>query len=423
MITGKNYIGNALQADGLNVFTTYNPLANEFNDFKIYEASETEVIEAVSLASEAFEIYKNTSDTERALFLKTIALEIEALGEDLLQLYCKESGLPLGRAEGERNRTCFQLRSFAAAVESGEWVQPIIDQSQPDRKPLPKADIRKCMMPLGPVAVFGASNFPLAYSTAGGDTASALAVGCTVVVKSHPMHAATGEMVASAVISAVKKCNMPNGVFSNLNSSSIAVGQQLVKHPLIKAVGFTGSVTGGRALFDAAAQRPEPIPVFAEMGSTNPVLLMPKALENKYDYWAKTYASSITLGTGQFCTNPGLLIGIKSDALEQFIQRLSEEILTIEPSCMLHPAIHEKFKLGSDTNSNQEGTSVRAAYAEQTAPNFAKQTILEVSGEAFLNNTQLHQEVFGPFSMVVTCADEQQLIAILNNLEGQLTGT
>src|SRR5690606_35906054 len=257
-----------------------------------------------------------------------------------------ESGLPEGRARGERGRTMGQLRAFADLLNEGSWVEATIDEAQLDRQPVPKPDIRKMLFPIGPVAVFGASNFPLAFSTAGGDTASALAAGCPVVVKSHPMHAATGELVASAILKAAEKSKMPNGVFSNLNSSGIAVGQDLVQHPDIKAVGFTGSIGGGTAIYKLASTREVPIPVSAEMGSVNPVVVLPSALKEKLEYWAKQYASSITNGTGQFCTNPGLILGVKSDSFNQFIERLGQEIAQITPTPMLHPNIFKAFEQG-----------------------------------------------------------------------------
>jgi len=288
---------------------------------------------------------------------------------------------------------------------------------------MPKSDIRKMMIPLGPVVVFGASNFPLAYSTAGGDTAAALASGCPVIVKSHPMHAGTGELVASAIVKAARKTGMPNGVFSNLNSSGIEVGSQLVKHSGVKAVGFTGSINGGRALYNLAAQREEPIPVFAEMGSVNPVIILPNALQNRNESLAKTYASSITLGAGQFCTNPGLLLGIKSDELSSFIQDLSKEIIEISPSCMLHPNIIEAYESNKEKILSQPELNVVADYDLDVQINYARQTITTVKGNTFLQNPTLHQEVFGPFSMVVECDDAVQLEAVISQLEGQLTGT
>ena len=326
MITGKNYIRNLLSSVGAINFKTFNPQTNLENEIVFSEASIIEIEKAVNLATEAFKTFKNISGVQKAEFLNEIAYQIEALGDELIQTYCSETGLPEGRAIGERGRTVFQLRSFANVVEEGSWVEASIDTADLNRQPIPKVDIRKMLVPLGPVVVFGASNFPLAYSTAGGDTAAALAAGCPVIVKSHPMHAGTGELVASAIIKAAEKTNMPNGVFSNLNSSGIEVGVSLVKHPKVKAVGFTGSIRGGRALYDMAGQRPEPIPVFAEMGSVNPVIILPNATKNKGEDWAKTYAGSITMGSGQFCTNPGLILGIKGEDLSNFIKNLSEEI-------------------------------------------------------------------------------------------------
>src|SRR5690606_19920256 len=329
MISGKNYIGNRLSAVGTKTFNTFNPQLHIDNEPIYTEATTEEINAAVTLASQAFKTFRNISGEQKAAFLNAIAAEIMALDSELIETYCSETGLPEGRAIGERGRTVGQLRAFAELVQEGSWVEASIDTAQPERKPMPKSDIRKMLVPLGPVVVFGASNFPLAYSTVGGDTAAALAAGCPVLVKSHPMHAGTGELVASAIIKADEKTGMPNGVFSNLNSSGIEVGTHLVSHPGVKAVGFTGSIRGGRALYDLAATREEPIPVFAEMGSINPVVMLPKALKHRGEALAKTYAGSITLGTGQFCTNPGLLLGIKGQALTQFIQNLSDEIVKI----------------------------------------------------------------------------------------------
>ena len=423
MITGKNYIGNQLSATGNKTFKTFNPLLNIENEWEITEASTNEVNQAAELASGAYKTYSKISGEKKTVFLRTIAEEIEALGDELLEVYSSESGLPNGRAMGERGRTLGQLRAFANHIEAGNWVDASIDTAQPDRQPLPKVDLRKMNVALGPVVVFGASNFPFAFSTAGGDTAAALAAGCPVIVKSHPMHAATGEMVSSAVIKAVEKTGMPNGVFSNLNSSGIEIGQALVLHPKVKAVGFTGSINGGRALYDLAAKRKEPIPVFAEMGSINPVVLLPKALKNRAETIAQTYAGSITLGSGQFCTNPGLIIGVKSEGLTNFVNTLAKEIVKIEPSCMLHPNIAGAYETNKANAIAQSGLKVLAGYENEVKPNFARQVVTTVEGETFLNNPTLHNEVFGPFSLVVQCQNIEQLEDVISNLEGQLTGT
>jgi 2,5-dioxopentanoate dehydrogenase len=423
MITGKNHIGNVLSSMGKVTFKTFNPQTNTENKTVFTEASEVEINTAVEMATEAFKSFKSISGAKKSEFLNEIANEIEALGDELIKIYCSESGLSEGRAMGERGRTVFQLRSFANLVKEGSWVEATIDTADLNRKPIPKVDIRKMLVPLGPVVVFGASNFPLAYSTAGGDTAAAFAAGCPVIVKSHPMHAGTGELVASAIIKAVEKTEMPNGVFSNLNSSGIEVGVSLVKHPQVKAVGFTGSISGGRALHNLAAQRPEPIPIFAEMGSVNPVIILPKAAKNKGTDWAKTYAGSITLGSGQFCTNPGLIIGIKGNELSNFIQTLSDEIVKIEPSCMLHPTIIGAYESNKTKMQEQSGLKTTATLNKEVPTNYGRQAITTVKGGTFLTNANLHQEVFGPFSMVVQCENIEQLEEIISKLEGQLTGT
>jgi NADP-dependent aldehyde dehydrogenase len=423
MIKGVNYIGDELSAKGDKTFTTFNPQANTSTGWTFHEATRVEIDTAVQLASEAFIQYKNVTDKQKAQFLRVIADEIEALGDALIQTYVTESGLPVGRAQGERGRTIGQLKAFAQLLEEGSWVEATIDTAKPNREPLPKIDIRKMLFPIGPVAIFGASNFPFAFSTAGGDTASALAAGCPVIVKSHPMHAGTGELVAFAITLAAKKTGMPKGVFSNLNSSGIEVGQQLVLHPNIKAVGFTGSFNGGMALYKLANERPEPIPVFAEMGSVNPVVVLPSALNEKGEDWAKQYATSIMLGAGQFCTNPGLIFGIKSTSLDNFIKTLGTAIAKLDPNCMLHPNIHRNYEKGKETLTMQGGVNVVADYESEVRPNFARQKVVTVNGANFLKNTKLHQEVFGPFSVIVRCEDATELTTILKSMEGQLTGT
>tara|TARA_B110000091_G_scaffold140166_1_gene149803 strand:- start:2868 stop:4445 length:1578 start_codon:yes stop_codon:yes gene_type:complete len=423
MISGKNFIGNKLSANGTKTYKTFNPELNTENAIVFTEATAQEIDDAVNLAASVFKEYRTVSGINKAEFLNAIAEEILALDDVLIKIYCSETGLPEGRAKGERGRTIGQLRSFANLVAEGSWVEATIDTAQPNREPMPRSDIRKMLIPLGPVVVFGASNFPLAYSTAGGDTAAALASGCPVIVKSHPMHSGTGALVASAIIKAAEKTGMPNGVFSNLNSSGIEVGQQLVAHPKVKAVGFTGSINGGRALLDLASKRAEPIPVFAEMGSINPVIILPKALENRKADIAKTYASSITLGTGQFCTNPGLLLGIKSDALTSFINNVSEEITKINPSCMLHPNIKKGYISNKEKVVSQDKVTVTANYSSNVQNNYAAQAIVTVGGKTFLENPTLHLEVFGPFSMIVQCENASELETVIASLEGQLTGT
>ena len=423
MLTGKNYVGNKLSANGDVVFSTLNPKLNTENSVSFTEASDAEINEAVQLADGAFDAFKKTSNTDRAKFLNAIADEILALDSELIDVYTAETGLPEGRAMGERGRTVGQLRSFAALLEEGSWVDARIDTAMPDRTPMPRVDLRKMNVAIGPIVVFGASNFPLAYSTAGGDTASALAAGCPVIVKGHPMHAGTSELVGSAIVKAAEATGMPNGVFSNLNSKGIELGTKLVSHPKVKGVGFTGSIKGGRALYDLAATRPEPIPVFAEMGSINPVVIMPKHLKNNAESIAKTYAGSITLGAGQFCTNPGLILCTEGEKLDEFLTTLGSEIEQVAPQCMLHPAIKTNFVNGQARMQEQNGVEVIGAYKNSVEENFAGQAVAKVSGEEFLSNPNLHHEVFGPYSLVVVCKDEKQLEELLRGLDGQLTGT
>ncbi len=423
MITGKNYIGNVLTSTGKKTFKTFNPQTNQENDVTFTEASNLEIEVALELATEAFKTFKIISGTKKSKFLNEIATQILALGDSLITIYCSESGLSKERAISERSRTIFQLQTFANLVKEGSWVEATIDTENLERTPIPKVDLRKMLVPLGPIVIFGASNFPLAYSTAGGDTVSALAAGCPVIVKSHPMHAGTGELVAYVVIKAAEITGMPNGVFSNLNSSGIEVGSALVKHPAVKAVGFTGSISGGRSLYNLAAKRPEPIPVFAEMGSVNPVILLPNAASIKGVHWAKKYANSITLGAGQFCTNPGLILGTKGEDLTNFIKNLAKEIIKIEPVCMLHPNIIGAFENNTSRMQQQLGLETIVNYTKDTFKNYGSQIITTVDGATFLENTTLHQEVFGPFSMVVQCENVEQLAIIISKLEGQLTGT
>ena len=416
-ITGRNYIGEELSALGEITYSTMDPETNTENETLFFEVTREELDRAVEKAAAAFEIYQHKSGAEKAAFLEASAEEIEALGEFLIQTYTLESALPQGRAKGELARTLGQLRSFAQMLREGHWVEAII--SRPEGKP----DLRRMLFPLGPVAVFGASNFPLAFSTAGGDTASALAAGCPVIVKSHPLHAGTGELIASAIIKAARKTGMPDGVFSNLNSKGIEVGQWLVKHPLIKAVGFTGSQKAGTALYALAAARPEPIPVYAEMGSVNPVLVLPSALQEKSQHWAEQYAGSITAGTGQFCTNPGLLLAVEDEKLDVFLKTLGDLISKVQPSCMLHPSIKAQYEKTRAELLSQEGYTEIGGFKKQVGANYAQQNLVSVPAETFLKNRTFHKEVFGPFSVVVRCKDSEELSAVLGNLEGQLTGT
>jgi alpha-ketoglutaric semialdehyde dehydrogenase len=386
------------------------------------DATPEEIDVVMQQAWKAFHAYRKLSVKQRADFMRAVAVEVENLSSDLLKIAGEETNLPEARLRGEWIRTMFQLTSYADACERGDWLEARINTAVPDVNP-PKPDLRKMLVPLGPVAVFGASNFPFAYSTAGGDTACAFAAGCPVIVKAHPAHAQTSEMVAGAIFKAVEKCNMPPGIFAHVHGAGNAVGEALIKHPLTKAVGFTGSFIGGKQLFDWANQRKEPIPVFAEMSSINPVFLLPEKLKESAGEVAKMYAGSITLGTGQFCTNPGLIIGIESEGLNNFINSLGQEIKKIAPGTMLHPGI---FKNYVERRGNAIGQAdVETIAVSETEPllNEGAPTIASATGEAFLNNPVLHLEVFGPYSLVIRCKDETEMVEVARHTEGQLTAT
>ena len=421
MITGKNYIGNTASSNGQNILRAYNPTNSSMFPEEFNEATSEEVNAAIEKASEAFSVYKAISYEQRATFLEAIADEIMELGDALLERASGESGLPIGRFQGERGRTCNQLKMFAVVLRDGSWLNVNIDTAIPDRAPIPKQDLRKMNIPIGPVAVFGASNFPLAFSTAGGDTASALAAGNPVIVKGHEAHLGTNDMVTQAVLSAAKKTGMPDGVFSMVNGG-IPVAQQVVSHPKVKAVGFTGSLGGGRAIFDLANQRPEPIPVYAEMGSTNPCFLMPNKLEADPKGLGTNFANSVALGVGQFCTSPGLLIGVKSDALNQFVETLGETLAAANPATMLNEKIATSYYQHRGALIEQTGV-VSIGDDNNPGENKGKPLTAKVDGAAFLTNPKLHQEIFGPFTLVVECNSTDEMAEVAKSLEGQLTGT
>ncbi len=376
---------------------------------------------ALKQADKAFKTYRFTTGKQRATFLKAIGEEIMALGDALIETTSRETNLPTARLVGERGRTILQLTQFANFVEEGSWVDAIIDTAQPDRQPLPKVDIRKMNVPLGTVAVFGSSNFPFAYSTAGGDTASALATGCPVIVKGHPAHAETSRMVASAILKAAKRTGMPEGVFAHIEGG-IEEGVYVVKHPTVKAVGFTGSLVGGKALFDIANKRKVPIPVFAEMGSTNPVFLFENALTLRGSAMATQLADSATLGVGQFCTKPGLMIGVDSPALDGFINNLRNNMAAKTAAPLLHQGIANNFKKGLQNIENQHITEFKT-FAKSDKPIDGVPSMGITTGQAFLKNKALHQEVFGPFALVIKCKDKAEMKRVADSLEGQLTSS
>ena len=403
-------------------FNTYSADSGEVLEGEFNIATVDETNGAMEASSAAFSSFSKTSAETRAKFLETIADEIEALGDELIQRASAETGLPNGRFMGERGRTTGQLRSFSAIIKQGSWVEARVDFAQPDRKPMPKVDIRKMLVPIGPIVVFGASNFPLAYSTAGGDTASAFAAGNTVVVKAHPAHAGTSELVAGAIRKAIEKCGLDQDIFHHLHDTGFELGKNLVMHPAAKAVGFTGSLKGGRALLDMASKREEPIPVFAEMGSINPVVIMPDAMKKRGAEIGTTMAGSITLGVGQFCTNPGLILTVGTDT-EEFTSALAEGIQASKPFTMLHKGISASYSKLKEETLGQSGVSVISESTDEGNSSQGRPTVATVSGSEFLANTNLHREVFGPFSLVVQCSDSDQLTQVISELDGQLTGT
>ena len=382
------------------------------------DATPDEINTVMKDAWKAFHQYRKMSLKQRAGFMQAIGVELENAAEDLIQTAMQETNLPKERLKGELERTIFQLNNYGAACERGDWLEARIDT--PTGK---SPDIRKMLIPLGPVVVFGASNFPFAYSTAGGDTACAFAAGCPVIVKAHPAHAQTSEMVAIAIFNAADKYAIPKGTFAHVHGAAIEVGKELVIHEHTKAVGFTGSLSGGKQLFDWGNQRLVPIPVFAEMGSVNPVFLLPEKLKQSAEEIAKMYSVSVTQGVGQFCTNPGLIVGIEGDDLQQFIKVLGEEIQKIAPQKMLHPGIAKAFDEKKKKALQQNDVATVAISLTEEKENEGKSTIATTTGKAFLDNPVLHQEVFGPYSLIIRCNDENEMIEVAKNLEGQLTST
>jgi NADP-dependent aldehyde dehydrogenase len=381
-------------------------------------------VEAACIAAEAaFDAYRATSREDRAAFLEKIGEEIMAIGPVLIETASRESGLPVARLEGERGRTVGQLKLFAGVVRAGHWMGVRIDPALPDRAPLPRPDLRLRMIPLGPVAVFGASNFPLAFSTAGGDTASALAAGCPVVVKGHPAHPETGELVAGAIRRAVAACGLPEGVFGHVTGTGNEIGSALVQDPRIAAVGFTGSRGGGLALARLVQARPVPIPIYAEMSSINTVLLMPAALAARGAALGTAFAQSVTMGVGQFCTNPGLLLAIESDGLTAFEESAATALTQAAAGKMLTDGIHDAYDKGAAAlaGHNRVETLARGVVGDGNACGQA--AFFATSAQAFLDDPALGHEVFGPSSILVRCKDEAEFRAVVAGAEGQLTAT
>jgi 2,5-dioxopentanoate dehydrogenase len=422
-LSGKSIIGFKRAGSGEATVQGLDPATGDAL-LPIYQAvSLDEVDQAAQLAHAAFAGYSRTSGKRKAALLRKIAANIEALGETLTTRATQETGLPAGRIQGETGRTCNQLRLFADLVEEGSWVDARIDKANPNRQPLAKPDVRSMLRPLGPVVVFGASNFPLAFSVAGGDTASALAGGNTVIVKAHHAHPGTSELVGIAVSDAVRECDLSEGVFSLVYGSGSDVGVALVKHPLIKAGGFTGSRSGGRALFDAASSRPEPIPFYAEMSSVNPVVLLPGALRERGEQIATGLHASVILGAGQFCTNPGLVFLEDNQEASAFIGRLGELMSNTARQTMLTLGISSSYRQGISSRADQPRVQMIARSAEQGSGCQAGAVLFKTDAVTYLANPELSEEVFGPSTLLITYSDKQQLAQLLGGLEGQLTAT
>ncbi|WP_443027036.1 aldehyde dehydrogenase (NADP(+)) [Sphingomonas sp. GB1N7] len=382
-----------------------------------------DVAAACAAADAAFDAYRATDREARAQFLEKIAEEILGIGDDLIVAAMRESGLPRARLEGERGRTVGQLKLFAGVVRSGAWLGLRIDPALPERQPLPRPDLRLRMIPLGPVAVFGASNFPLAFSTAGGDTASALAAGCPVVVKGHPAHPQTGGLVADAIRRAVAACGLPEGVFSHLVGPGNDLGGALVKDPRIAAVGFTGSRGGGLALVALAQARPVPIPVYAEMSSINPVVLLPAALAARGAALGTAFVGSLTMGAGQFCTNPGLVLAIEGEGLDAFVAAAGDALVEAEAGTMLTTGIQAAYQQGVDTLAGSEGVETVARGKAGNGVTRGQAAFFATTADAFLAEKALGHEVFGASSILVKCRDEAEVRRVIEGLEGQLTAT
>ncbi|HMP81471.1 MAG TPA: aldehyde dehydrogenase (NADP(+)), partial [Verrucomicrobiota bacterium] len=422
---GKSFIGDQLSSGTGDSVRATSPLDSATLEPAFHSAGEKDVTAAMELAEAAFASFRQTTGEQRAAFLERIADEILALGDDLIKRGNLETGLPEARLTGERARTMGQLKLFAQIAREASWVDARIDTAIPDRQPVPKPDLRRMLIPIGPVVVFGSSNFPLAFSVAGGDTASALATGNPVVVKAHSGHPGTSELVATAVRKAVVACDLHAGVFSMLHGSGKVIGTALVKHPFTRAVGFTGSRAAGRALFDAASSRPEPIPVFAEMSSLNPVFILPEALRERGGKIAEGLRTSMTMGVGQFCTKPGLVFGLGGDQFAQFQKTLAGLLEAVAPATMLHGGICEAYHKGLTHVSSVSGVKVvaRSKDSPDAKKTHAEAVMLSTDAANFRKHPELAEEVFGPFAVLIAAQSIAELEAVARSLEGQLTAT
>ncbi len=422
-ITGEMLIGAQAVRGAAGTLRAFDPVRNVEIDPEFGAGDAGDVDRACALARDAFDPFRHAPLEQRARLLESIGDRIVALGDTLIERAHIETALPKARLEGERARTVGQLKLFAALVRDGRWLGATLDSALPERKPLPRSDLRMQKIPVGPVAVFGASNFPLAFSVAGGDTASALAAGCPVVVKAHPAHLGTSELVGRAVQQAVSECGLPAGVFSLLIGAGNAIGEALVAHPAIKAVGFTGSRAGGLALATIAARRREPIPVFAEMSSVNPCFVLPGALAARSETIANGFIESLTLGVGQFCTNPGLLIALDGPHLQPFVDAAARALEKKGAQTMLTAGIASAYRNGIARRTGVNGVKRVAEGAASEAEHSALPVLFGATKQTFLSEPPLEDEIFGPTSLIVTCADIDEMIDLAEHLEGQLTAT
>lgn len=404
--------------DGNGTFTS-SPAHGPAHDFAV--GTVELVNRAAEAAEEAFLSYGYSSRAERAAFLRAIADEIEARADAITEIGTQETGLPVARLQGERGRTTGQLRLFADHIEKGDYLDRRRDGALPDRQPAPRPEIRLIQRPIGPVAVFGASNFPLAFSTAGGDTAAALAAGCPVVVKGHSAHPGTGEIVAEAVLAAIRKTGVHPGVFSLIQGGNRQVGEAVVQHPLIKAVGFTGSLAGGRALFNLCAARPEPIPFFGELGSVNPMFLLPEAMKARAEGLGQGWAGSLTMGAGQFCTNPGIAVVTDGPDAARFTAAAIEALGKVGEQTMLTDGIAKAYQDGQARFASRN--TVKPLFTTESTGRNALPNLFEISGEQFLADHALSEEVFGPLGLVVRVGSVDEMEKLARNFEGQLTAT
>ena len=420
-LCGQHYIGGNWTGNA-DSFHSFNPVSNTALSWQFAEASEQDVNDAVAAANQAFVAYRQTSAVQKADFLDDIAKQIMADVDVIVATAHQETGLPLARLQGETGRTCNQLKLFASYLRSPTDVR-YADAANPERTPLPKADSRLGYLPIGVVAVFGASNFPLAFSTAGGDTASALAAGCPVVVKGHPAHPATSELVTKAIARAISNSNMPAGVFSLIQASKPAAASALVKHPAIKAVGFTGSLKVGRILADSCAARAEPIPFYGELGSINPQFLLPAIMAENAESLARAQVQSMMMGHGQFCTSPGLIVAVNDASLSRYLASFSSEMAMQAAAPMLTASIAATYQQVTQTLMSIKGVNVLAQGQAATASHHTRPLALTVSVRDYLANEALQTEVFGPFAVLVQCDTIEEMHQLTEALEGQLTAS